>query len=119
MARHFGWATRVCWQLSIPLVVSCVFFSMIYFTMDSVTKDTNTSAQIAKTMGDRVVRRHSCKRLALARLSHAWLGESDILCLQNSISPWLVPPPTSLDRISGHAVPAHGVFASCRRCREH
>jgi hypothetical protein len=56
LKRHYFWATRVCFQLSVPLLVSSIFFGMLYVSLNSVTQSTHISSQVAKAMGDRTVR---------------------------------------------------------------
>jgi hypothetical protein len=45
----------VCIKLSLPLLVSCVFFGLVYFRMQSVTTATYQSSMVTTLMGGRTV----------------------------------------------------------------
>ena len=55
LKRHHGWAVAVCIKLSVPLLICCVFFGLVYLRMNRVTQDTYTSSVVTTVMGDRTV----------------------------------------------------------------
>jgi hypothetical protein len=55
LKRHRLWGLGVCIRLSIPLLISCMFFGLIYLRMSQSTHDIYKSSLVAHAMGDRTV----------------------------------------------------------------
>lgn len=56
LKRHRVWGIGVCIRLSMPLLVSCLFFTLIYLRMSLSTRNIYSSSEVAHAMGDRTVR---------------------------------------------------------------
>lgn len=56
LKRQRSWAVRACILLSLPVVISCVFFGLIYLRMEQATGNIYDETLITYTMGQRAVR---------------------------------------------------------------
>jgi hypothetical protein len=56
LRRNRWWTIGVCLKLTLPLLLSCSFFGLVYLRMAQVTEDTHSSSLVTSIMGDRTVR---------------------------------------------------------------
>lgn len=56
LRRNRWWTIGVCLKLTLPLLLSCSFFGLVYLRMAQVTEDTYSSSLVTSIMGDRTVR---------------------------------------------------------------
>ena len=55
MNRHRGWAVSVCLRLSLPLLLSCLMFGIIYVHMRDTTMSAYKDSMVSHAISGRTV----------------------------------------------------------------